>query len=85
MRILKTNDVRYIKELLLQHHSFKMHSDYKSLVAKGVEVFSVKTDAFAIKSSDLQQAQACRNFGNDIGVWRCSKCDANNVPLDFYK
>ena len=45
-----TNGFRYIKELLLQHHNFKMYNDYKSLIDNGIEVFSVKTDAFTIKT-----------------------------------
>jgi hypothetical protein len=60
-----------------------MYGDYKGLVAEGVGVFSVKTGAFTIKSSDLEQAQACLNFGNDIGGWRCSKCDDSNTQLIF--
>ena len=38
----RNNGFRYIKELLLQHHNFKMYRGYKSLVDNGVEVFSVK-------------------------------------------
>ena len=68
-----TNGFRYIKELLLQHHNSKMYNDYKSRVNIGIEVFSVKTDAFTIKSSDLERAKACIAFNGDIGAWRCSK------------
>ena len=42
------NGFRYIKELLLQHHNFKMYRDYQTLTANGIDVFSVKTDAFTI-------------------------------------
>ena len=36
------NGFRYIKELLLQHHNFKMYRDYQTLTANGIDVFSVK-------------------------------------------
>ena len=45
------NGFRYIKELLLQHHNFKMYSDYKKLIDNGIDVFSVKTDAFTIQKT----------------------------------
>ena len=44
---------RYIKELLLQIHNYKMYSDYNKLINAGITVSSVKTDAFTIKKSDL--------------------------------
>ena len=62
-----------------------MYRDCKSLVDNGIEVFSVKTDAFTIKSSDLETAKVYLKFGNDIGSWRCSKCDDINFPMDLYK
>ena len=54
-----------------------------------VLMFSVlkqKTDAFTIKSTDLDNAKACiaRNHG-DIGGWRCSKEENINLPSDTYK
>ena len=47
------NGFRYIKELLLQHHNYKMDSDYRKLIKNGIEVFSVKTDAFTIHHQSL--------------------------------
>ena len=79
------NGFRYIKELLLQHHNFKMYNDYNTLLANNIEVFSVKTDAFTIKSTDLEHAEACIKFGKDIGGWRCSKNVDINFPIDLYK
>ena len=79
------NGFRYIKELLLQHHNFKMYSDYKKLTDNGIDVFSVKTDAFTIKSTDLDNAKACIEFNNDIGGWRCSKEENIHLPTDAYK
>ena len=66
------NGFRYIKELLLQHHNFKMYRDYKSLVHNGIEVFSVKTDAFTIKAIN-PTVKASIDFHDKIGGWRVSK------------
>ena len=41
-----TNGFRYIKELLLQIHNYKMFSDYMELQKVGINVYSVKSDAF---------------------------------------
>ena len=67
------NGFKFIKELLLQNHNCKM--DYRKLRANKVEVFSVKTDAFAIKAQDLEKAKTILNFGDDIGDWRHSKSE----------
>ena len=64
-----------MKELLLQNHNFKMLMDYRKLRANKVEVFSVKTDVFAIKAQDLEKAKAILNFGDDIGDWRHSNSE----------
>ena len=79
------NGFRYIKELLLQHHNFKMYRDYQTLTANGIDVFSVKTDAFTIKNKDFETAQSCLRFHNDIGGWRCSKTEDIKLPSDTYK
>ena len=42
------NGFRLIKELLLQHHNFKMYETYETLKNAGVRVCSVKSDAFTI-------------------------------------
>jgi transcription elongation factor S-II len=64
--------MKYIKELLLQRHSFKMYTDYQSLIENGIEVFSVKTDAFTIKPEDLETellkyiVEFCKTSGIDV-------------------
>ena len=78
------NGFRYIKELLLQHHNFKMYRDYKSLVDNGIEVFSVKTDAFTIKAIN-PTVKASIDFHDKIGGWRVSKYENINLPTDLYK
>ena len=69
------NGFKFMKELLLQNHNFKMLMDYMKLRANKVEVFSVKTDAFAIKAQDLETAKTILNFGDDKGDWRHSKAE----------
>ena len=44
-----TNGFRFLKELLLQHHNFKMNSVYKMFRENSIDLYSVKTDAFVIK------------------------------------
>ena len=36
-----TNGFRFIKELLIQYHNFKMHSDYNTLIDNNIKVYSV--------------------------------------------
>ena len=52
-----TNGFKYIKELLLQIHNFRMYEDYYKLVDAGISVGYVKTDAFLINSKDLKKAK----------------------------
>ena len=51
------NGFRYIKELLLQYHNYAMYEAYTKLEAKGVKVYSVKSDAFTIHRDDLNQVR----------------------------
>ena len=75
------NGFRYIKELILQHHNFKMFNDAKSLRENGINIYSIKTDALTIQRSDLEKAQQLLSFSKDIGGWRFSK----DETLSFQK
>lgn len=79
------NGFRYIKELLLQHHNFKMFSDYSTLRGHGIEVFSVKSDALTIRKEDLDKARSLITFSLGIGGWRVSKEDEINFPLEGFR
>jgi hypothetical protein len=68
-----TNGFRYIKELLLQTHNFQMFEAYQKLTKYNVPVYSVKTDAFTIKASDLEKAESLLTFDEGFGSWRLSK------------
>jgi superfamily II DNA or RNA helicase len=61
-----------------------MYRDYKSLVDNGIEVFSVKTDAFTIKTIN-PTVKASIDFHDKIGGWRVSKYENINLPIDLYK
>ena len=64
------NGYRYIKELLLQYHNYRIYKDYNTLRENDIDVFSVKTDAFTILRKDLQKAMKLLKFGKDIGDWK---------------
>ena len=64
------NGYRYIKELILQNHSYAMNNAYETLVQNGISVYSVKTDAFVIDMFNLKKAQGLLNFSNAIGDWK---------------
>ena len=48
-------------------------------------MFSVKTDAFIIKQSDIAKAKSLIKFTSKIGGWRVSKTDNYNLPKDDFK
>ena len=90
------NGFRYIKELLLQYHNFAMYEAYTKLEAKGVKVYSVKSDAFTIHQDDLSKVKPNPNhfiksyregildFESAIGNWRVSTSRIN-YPTEKYK
>ena len=90
------NGYRYIKELLLQYHNYAMYEAYTKLEAKGVKVYSVKSDAFTIHQDDLSKVkpnpnhfiksyrEGILNFESAIGNWRVSTSRIN-YPTEKYK
>ena len=50
-----------------------MDSDYRKLIKNGIEVFSVKTDAFTIRQDFLSIVHELFQFNSNIGGWRISK------------
>ena len=69
-RAVLKNGYRYIKELLLQYHNYRIYKDYNTLRENNIEVFSVKTDAFTILRKDLQKVMKLLKFAKDIGDWK---------------
>ena len=53
------------------------------LFRSNINIYSVKTDCFVIKSKDLEKAKALLNFDNGIGSWRISKTSDINFPSSF--
>ena len=90
------NGFRYIKELLLQYHNFAMYEAYNKLIAKGIKVYGVKSDAFTIHQDDLYRVvpkpnhfiksyrEGILNFEDAIGNWRVSTTRIN-YPTEKYK
>ena len=76
------NGFRYIKELLMQHHNHKLIGAFDMLRANGIDVYSIKTDCFTIKATDLEKARTLLNFDNGIGSWRLSKTEDIIYPYE---
>jgi len=52
-----------------------MDTDYNTLIENGIEVFSVKTDAFTIKANQFYLARKLLHFNSKMGGWRNSKTE----------
>ena len=77
-----TNGFRYTKELLMQHHNFYLNSSYQLLTDNGVDIYTVKTDAFIIRRSHLESAKELLNWEEGIGNWRLNKTDDIQFPIE---
>ncbi|MFM7983426.1 MAG: hypothetical protein ACKPKO_29290, partial [Candidatus Fonsibacter sp.] len=77
-----TTGFRYIKELLMQHHNFYLNRFYNMLTENGVDVYTVKTDAFTIRQSQLETARGLLNWEDGIGSWRLNTTDDIKFPID---
>ena len=67
------NGFRYIKELLMQYHNYKIYSDIKKLNDNYINVYSIKTDALTVNKNDINKIKELLNFSDDVGGWRISK------------
>ena len=80
------NGFIYIKELLLQDHNFKMCQDYNKLRKNSIIAVSVKTDAFVIKSEDVEKAKEVLEMKAGIGEWRTNKeGEEVKLPSETYQ
>ena len=62
-----------------------MYQDYSRLYQNGVNVYSVKTDAFTIQRLDLTKAGELLAFNNEIGGWRVSNDESIKFPTVDYE
>ena len=62
-----------------------MYQDYYKLRSNGVDVCSVKTDAFVIKRCDEERTKKILDFHNGIGGWRISKYEDIKLPSVEYE
>ncbi len=76
------NGFRYIKELLLQSHNFKLMQAYDRLDEAGVKVVSVKTDCFTIPAECEAKARELLTFDQGFGTWRVSKTEGIIFPFE---
>ena len=79
------NGFRYIKELLLQGHNFKLMQAYDRLKEAGVKAYSVKTDCFTIPAECETKARGVLRFDDGIGSWRVSKTEGIIFPFETLK
>ena len=56
------NGFRYIKELVLQNHNYKIYSDIEVLNKNNVNVYSVKTDALTIHKNEVDKVKTIKFF-----------------------
>ena len=84
-RVALRNGYTYIKELLLQTHNHKMQEDCTKLVNKGIDVWSVKTDAFVIRHGHLNKAKKAITFNSNIGGWRHEKGKSIIPPTEQHR
>ena len=84
-RVALRNGYTYIKELLLQTHNHKMQEDYTKLVNNGIDVWSVKTDAFVIRQEHLSKAKKAITFNSNIGGWRHEKGKSIIPPTEQHR
>ena len=77
-----TNGFRYIKELLMQHHNFYLNNSYKLLTDNGIDVYTVKTDAFTIRQSQVDAARELLSWEEGIGSWRLNRTEDIKFPID---
>ena len=57
-----TNNFRYIKELLMQRHTFYLNTCRELLTEHGVEIYTVKTDAVTIQHTQRETARELLNL-----------------------
>ena len=76
------NGFRYIKELLLQSHNFKLMQAYDAFAEANVKVTSVKTDCFTIPADCEAKARELLAFDQGIGTWRVSKTAGIIFPFE---
>ena len=62
-----------------------MQEDYTNLINIGVDVWSVKTHAFAIRHEHLSKAKKAITFNNNIGGWRHEKGKRIAPPTEKHK
>ena len=84
-RVELRNGYTYMEELPLQTHNHKMQEDCTNLTENGVDVWSVKTDAFVIRPEHLSKAKKATTFNSNIGGWRHEKGKSIVPPTEQHR
>ena len=66
----------------MQHHNLYLNSSYKLLTDNGVDVYTVKTDAFTIRQSQWETAREQLNWEEGIGDWWLNRTDDLKFRID---
>ena len=62
-----------------------MQEDYRKLRNNGVDIWSVKTDAFVIRHEHLSKAKKAVTFNSNIGGWKPENGKRISPPSEKYK
>ena len=60
-------------------HSLSMYEAYEKLMENKIKAYSVRTDAFVIDTSNVDEAKGLLDFHNDVGGWRVSKSNEDTI------
>jgi len=68
----------------MQYHNFHLNSSDELLTSSGVDVYTVKTDAFTItiRQSQMETAMQVLNWEEGIGSWRLNRTEDIKFPID---
>ena len=58
---------------MIQNHNYKIYNDAKILNDNGINIYTLKTDAFTIEQDDERAVKILLKFDSNIGNWRISK------------
>ena len=64
----------------MQHHNFYLNNCRNMLKRNRVEVYFVKTDAFAIPADALELAKPLLNWEHGLGSWRLNRTEGLRTP-----
>lgn len=73
------------EEMASDNHNYKIYNDAKMLNNSGINIYSVKNDAFTIKETGFEMAKQLPSFSKNVGGWRFSKDERIRFPTEDLK